>query len=81
MVVMAIFAILLIVGSVLFPVYLERLINDGGDWSIALLIIIVFWRWHTEFIGVSAATRTYPSLHANLMDLEIIDGHRLSIGR
>jgi hypothetical protein len=39
-VVMAIFAIVLIVGSVLFPVYLRRLIN-GGDSSIALLIVVV----------------------------------------
>lgn len=39
-VVMAIFAIVLIMGSVLFPVYLRKLIN-GGDWSIGLLIVVV----------------------------------------
>src|ERR1700687_1407079 len=39
-VVMAIFAVVLILGSVLFPVYLQRLIS-GGDWSIALLTVVV----------------------------------------
>jgi hypothetical protein len=40
MVSMAIFAVVLIVGSVLFPVYLQRLMN-GGDWSIALVMAVV----------------------------------------
>jgi hypothetical protein len=40
MVLLAIFAIVLIVGSVLFPGYLQRLVN-GGDWSIALLMVVV----------------------------------------
>ena len=39
-VLMVIFAIVLIVGSMLFPEYLRRLIN-AGDWSIALLIVTV----------------------------------------
>jgi hypothetical protein len=39
-VVLAIFAVVLIIGSALFPAYLRRLIN-GGDWSIALLITVV----------------------------------------
>jgi len=79
MVVMAIFAIVLMVSSVLFPVYLQKLIN-GGDWSIALLIVVVV-ALRTEYTGVSAATRLRPSLHAKLMDLEITGGLRLSIGR
>lgn len=73
MILMAIFAIVLIVGSLLFPGYLRRIIN-GGNSSIALLVAVVV----VVVYGVHKRFGSYQSMPELAREAHGSQNHRRS---